>query len=155
LRKIIIIITGIAFCLTACKDKKVIPQGLLNKEQMEKVLSDVMDAEAFTNNYIKKDSTKNLALENAKLQHQVFALHQVTKDQFYSSFDYYRKHPELMSEILDSISVMNMRTHPTQSNTSSSGSRSLNRHFPNERMPFFRDSAARAKFNHNPVQVKP
>ena len=105
----IIVLVLIGFCLTSCKDKNAIPRGILDKDKMQVVLWDVIRAESFTNTYIKKDSTKNFILEDAKLQLQVFAMHHVTKDEFYTSYDYYRMHPELMSVVLDSINAVSMR----------------------------------------------
>lgn len=150
MRKIVIILlTG--FCFASCKDKNALPTGILDKEKMQVVLWDVMRAEAFTNNFIKKDSTKNLVLEDAKLQHQIFAIHQVTKDEFYTSYDYYRIHPELMSEVLDSIAANNDR-NGYQGVTPSF--RNSPNHFPNPRIPFLRDSLHRPPFNHRPISIK-
>lgn len=153
MRKIISILL-IGVCIASCKDKNALPANLLSKQQMGDVLWDITRAEVFTNNYIKKDSGKNLVVEDAKLQQQIFDIHHVTKDQFYTSYDYYRKNPELISAILDSISVNNSRMQAAQGTAPAIGQRSPNRHFPNERAPFFKDSAMQAKFNHTPVPIK-
>src|ERR1700722_12565131 len=79
---------------------------------MQAVLWDVIRAAAFTNDFIKKDTTKDLVLEDAKLQHEIFAIHQVTKDEFYTSYDYYKVHPQLMTALLDSIELANNRNGP-------------------------------------------
>lgn len=99
----------IGFCLASCKDKNAVPAGILDKDKMQAVLWDIIRAESFTNTFSKRDSTKNLVLEDATLQHQIFAIHHVTKDEFYTSYEYYRMHPELMAVVLDSISAVNMR----------------------------------------------
>jgi len=119
----------IGFCLASCKDKNAIPQGILDKDKMQVVLWDVIRAESFTNTFIKKDSTKNLMLEDAKLQQDIFAIYHVTKDEFYKSYDYYRMHPELMAAVLDSISVVNMRQGNTPLNINNNRSAFPGRHF--------------------------
>lgn len=70
---------------------------------MEKVLWDVLKVDAFTKTNFSKDSTKNIVLENAKMQLQVFVLHNITKDQFYKSYQYYLGNSNLIKSLLDSI----------------------------------------------------
>jgi len=134
LRKItaILLIVG---CFASCKDKDAVPTGILGKEKMRAVFWDVITAEAFTTGYIKKDSTKNLVLEDAKLQHQAFAINHVTKEEFYTSYDYYRMHPELMSDLLDSMADNRADNSPIKNPR-----QFHNGIFPNRRAPFVRDS---------------
>ena len=70
---------------------------------MQVVLWDIIRAEAYTTAYIKTNVTRNAVEENAKLQQQIFAMHQVSKDEFYQSFSYYKTHTGLMKPILDSM----------------------------------------------------
>ena len=148
----IIIIVLIAFCAASCKDKNALPAGILSKEKMQAVLWDVIRAEAFTNSYIKKDTTKNknLVLEDAKLQHQIFAINNVTKDEFYTSYDYYRMHPDLLLAVLDSIDTKNSKENNLHGRNSpyypNPRDRFNNGHFPG--MPFLKDSLNRHDFNH-------
>ncbi len=92
-------------CLAGCENKDGLPSGVLNSDQMQSVLWDVVQAESFTTQFIKKDSTKNLQLENAKLQQKIFSIHNITKSDFYKSYDYYTRHVALMTVLLDSISA--------------------------------------------------
>ena len=168
-----IIIVLIGFCIASCKDKNALPAGILSKEKMQVVLWDVIRAEAFTNNYIKRDTTKNknLVLEDAKLQHQVFAINNVTKDEFYTSYDYYRMHPDLLLAVLDSIDAINSRendlSHGKNPPYPNPKDRFKNGRFPGmpflkdslnrpgfNRMAHVRDSLALARFNHNPLLQK-
>ena len=89
--------------LFSCGSKNGIPSGILKPAKMEVVLWDVLRADAFTYNFITKDSSKKPETENAKLQQQVFALHKITKTEFYKSYEFYKAHPDLMQPILDSI----------------------------------------------------
>ena len=94
---------GILFFLFSCGNKNPLPSGILKPDKMQTVLWDVIRADAFTFDFIKKDSTKNLEAENVKLQQQIFAMHKITKDEFYKSYKYYTTHPNLMQPILDSL----------------------------------------------------
>jgi len=89
--------------LQACKNKDTIPEGILKPEKMQVVLWDVIKADAFTADFIKKDSAKNAAVENLKLQQQIFAIHKITKADFYNSYDYYKSNTPLFKKILDSV----------------------------------------------------
>ena len=89
--------------LISCGSKNKIPSGILSPEKMQVVLWDVLRVDAFSHDFQIKDTTKNVVEENAKMQQQVFALHKVTKEEFYSSYDYYKAHTELMKGMLDSM----------------------------------------------------
>ena len=95
--------------LSGCRDKDGLPGGILKKEKMQAVFWDVLQAESYTTQFIKKDSSKNSLLENAKLQQQIFAIHKITKEDFYESYDYYKNHIELMRVLLDSITASGER----------------------------------------------
>ncbi len=70
---------------------------------MQTVLWDVLRADAFTFEFIKKDSTKKPETENVKLQQQIFAIHKISKEEFYRSYEYYTAHTDLMQPMMDSI----------------------------------------------------
>ena len=100
--RIVILIAGLAL-IGACKSK--LPSNVLKPDKMQAVLWDVIKADVFTAEFIKKDSTKNAAAENVKLQQQIFALHKISKADFYRSYDYYRSNTEIFKKIMDSIVV--------------------------------------------------
>jgi hypothetical protein len=94
------------FCLItliSCGNKSKIPSGVLKPDKMQVVLWDVIRANAFTTDFIKKDSTKNPVEENLKLQQKIFTIHHVTKLDFYKSYDYYKLNPGMLKEMLDSM----------------------------------------------------
>jgi hypothetical protein len=91
----------ILFFLLSCNNK--LPKGILEEKKMEKVLWDILKVDTYSKTYIAKDSTKNAAIENAKMQQQIFDLHKITKDQFYKSYNYYLANGDLIKPLLDSI----------------------------------------------------
>lgn len=102
MRRMIIVLAGLVL-IGSCADKEKIPAGILKPDKMQAVLWDVMKADAFTNDYIKKDSSKNAGAENLKLQQQIFAIHKISKEDFYKSYDYYKTNTVVFKKIVDSI----------------------------------------------------
>ncbi len=83
--------------------------AVLPPEKMEAVLLDFVMAEAHTNSSYPIDSVLLAKKESVKLQKKIFAIHSVTKEEFERSFDYYTKHSEEFTIILDSISAKENR----------------------------------------------
>jgi hypothetical protein len=86
-----------------CSEKNRAPYGILSKEEMQSVLWDMMQADAFTKTYIKRSALDNDSIANIRLQQQIFSIHHTNKDVFYKSYSYYSTHSEAMLKILDSI----------------------------------------------------
>lgn len=95
-------------CIIGCTGNSA-NSRILSKDKMELVMWDFIQADVFTEQFIKKDSLKNPLLENTKLQQQIFTIHQVSKEEFYESYAYYTTHPDLMKTILDSVSAKQER----------------------------------------------
>ena len=89
--------------LISCGNNDKRPSGILAPDKMQAVLWDVIKAEAFTTEFIKRDSAKNAAEENSKLQQQIFAIHKISKADFYKSYDYYKSNTTQFKVILDSM----------------------------------------------------
>lgn len=89
--------------LISCGNKDKIPPGILKPEKMQAVLWDVIKADAYTTEFIKNDTAKNAEVENIKLQQKIFAIHKITKADFYSSYDYYKTNTPLFKKMLDSM----------------------------------------------------
>jgi hypothetical protein len=99
--KCILCLTFCTLIFFSCKEDE--PKNLLPPKKMVEVLTDIMTIEVYSKNYIEKDSTKKVVLENAKMQMQVFALHKVSKDDFYKSYNYYMTNSTKTQSIFDSI----------------------------------------------------
>jgi len=102
--KYLIFIIGFFF-IVGCNDKTGTPSGVLGKEKMQSVMWDIIRAEVFTEQFMKKDSSKNIAMENLKLQNAIFSVHKVTRSQYFRSYDYYISHTDLIRLVLDSMSA--------------------------------------------------
>jgi hypothetical protein len=104
-----LLLTGIVvlmWIVTGCSNKDQAPAGVLSKEKMEAVLWDIIQAERFTATFVAKDSSKNVREENFKLYSQIFSIHQVTKDEFITSYKFYLSRPDIARVLFDSLSTM-------------------------------------------------
>lgn len=104
MRFLLLIIFLISF-IAGCINNNEVPSDIFNREKMQAIMWDMIQADAFTQQFIKKDSLKNPAEENARLQKLIFRIHKVTKEEFYKSYNYYKDHTDLMRTMLDSMLV--------------------------------------------------
>ncbi len=107
----------LVFCIsgiTSCSNKNKMPSGILSQDQMQAVLWDMLNAQAYTTSFIKKDSSANIGQENLKLQKEILIIHHISKDDFYKSYDYYKNHPELLQTVLDSMTAKADRNRDIQ-----------------------------------------
>ncbi len=102
--KYLFLIIGFFF-ITSCANKGGTPSGILDKEKMQSVMWDIIRAEAFTDQFIKKDSSKNVLLENIQLQAKIFSIHKVSREQYDKSYAYYFSHTDLIRVVLDSMTA--------------------------------------------------
>jgi hypothetical protein len=94
--------------LWSCGQKKELPEGILNKEQMTEILLDIYYAQAKVDNArLKRDSSEQLYL-----YYQDYLLEQSDLDSatFYKSITYYLDHPkefDVINEIV--LDTLNLR----------------------------------------------
>lgn len=102
MKRLVVIL--LACSLIGCKSNDdVSSSGIINKEKMQDVMKDIIQANSFTEQFVRKDTLKNANIENMKMQQRIFLLHHVTKEEFYKSYNFYASQPELMKPIVDSI----------------------------------------------------
>ena len=91
------------FLFFGCKNDEKIPKGILKQDQMRKVMWDLMRADAYVADFIRKDSTRNQKNESIILYEKVFVIHSTSREIFKKSLAFYESHPELMKPISDSL----------------------------------------------------
>lgn len=97
------LLTFFALTFVACSDKNSIPSGVLPKDKMEGVLWDMILADQYAA-YLAKDSAHlDLKLARLRLYEQVFRLHDITRDKFRKSYQFYISHPEITQGLFDSV----------------------------------------------------
>ena len=111
MRKVILLMF-ISFGLHSCtnKVKTIAPQ------KMKLIMWDIITADEWLNNRNIKDSTVLFNKQNLSLYNKIFALQQTTKDEFYSSYTFYQKHPTLMKVLLDSLASYGIKKRDSLTN---------------------------------------
>ena len=99
MRRVLISVCLIIISLSGCKDKDGIPFGVMGKDKMQLVLWNILQVNELTVQLKRKDPV----IENAKLQKQVFDQYNTSREEFYKSYSWYEKHPEVMEVMLDSM----------------------------------------------------
>jgi hypothetical protein len=101
------IVAGLLMMLlvaAGCSNKDKVPSGIIPRVEMEKILWDMIQADQYSSLYLLKDSARiDVKTETLKLYQEVFRLHQVSRDEFRKSFQYYQEHPELTRSVFDSL----------------------------------------------------
>lgn len=121
--KKLFLILFIFLFISSCSDKKEVPQDILSKQKMEDILWDIIRAEEFLNSFvIYRDTGIDKAAESRKWYDKIYQLHKITKKDFDRSYAYYKDHPVLLKQILDSLSKKEAPAPPGQAITTSKDS---------------------------------
>ncbi len=90
--------------ITSCSDSQKVPKDIIQKEKMQAIMWDMIQADRYTNEFLPKvkDSLydKN---EILKVYQSVFNIHGITKDEFIKSYKFYLDHPGIAKVMFDSI----------------------------------------------------
>lgn len=91
------------YVISCGKKKKefVVPDGIIKKEEMVKVLADIHITEATIN--LRNVSSTNAASLNASLYKSVFVKHKISKEEFEKSYAFYSSNTELLNAVYDNV----------------------------------------------------
>ena len=70
---------------------------------MRKIMWDLMRADAFVNDFVMKDSTRDRKRESMILYEKIFGIHSTTEESFKKSLSFYESRPDLLKVITDSL----------------------------------------------------
>ena len=76
---------------------------------MKVVMWDMLLADNWYAQTAMKDSTAQKTKKNVLLYQEVFSQHSITKEQFYTSYNYYQTHTKEMTILLDSLEAYGTR----------------------------------------------
>jgi hypothetical protein len=102
-----IVIFSMLIFFSSCKNAA--PAGIVKQDKMQEILWDIFRADALSRQIVSTDSSKSQPDENAKLTGRVFLIHNITREQFDKSYNYYAQHPDIMRTMLDSINAQQER----------------------------------------------
>ena len=96
------VIAGSGLLLLGCQPEPG-KGGILSVNKMKVVMWDMMRVDEFAASYLAKDSAINVKKEKELLYQKVYKTHQIDSATFFTSFDYFAKHPNDYRVLLDSI----------------------------------------------------
>jgi len=79
------------------------PKHVLPVNTMKVVMFDMLKADDWYARIIVGDTLMQRVKEDIPLYEQVFAVHKLTKKEFFDSYHYYEAHPVAYKELLDSL----------------------------------------------------
>lgn len=97
-----VIFIATVLILSACSGRTKVPDNVIPQNKMYLILWDLSRADALINITI-KDSTVDKKAESIKLYEQVFAIHNITREEFERSLDFYKRNPEILKVLMDSL----------------------------------------------------
>jgi hypothetical protein len=105
----------VLFCIViaACKTKEHIPSDILSQDKMQSVVWDMMRADQYLGDFVfPTDTSLNKDSQSIRMYQQVLAIHQLSKEEFTRSWNYYKAHPALMQQIMDTVSRKQVNASP-------------------------------------------
>ena len=98
-------LVGLLFACTT-KDKK-IPKNIMPIDKMKLIVWDLSQAGAYAS-LLKEKDTSIKAVNTAYLA-EVLKLHNISKKDFFTSFNFYQQNPVLNKELFDSVTAFAQR----------------------------------------------
>ena len=97
-------IVTVLFLMQSCSNKGNVPDDVLPKQKMRDLMWDMIRSGEFLQSYVfSKDSTIDKVAESQKWHDKIYEIHKTDKATFERSFAYYKAHPVLMKEMLDTL----------------------------------------------------
>jgi len=108
------LLIGCVFALNACTDTHKVPDDIIQKAKMEKILWDMVQADRYVNTFIlnTRDSTEVKKKEAAVFYERVFQMNGITRDEFIKSYKFYLGRPDITKMMFDSINARASRKLP-------------------------------------------
>jgi hypothetical protein len=89
--------------LVSCSTRSDAPKDLLEPKQMQRVVWEILVADELALQNKLADSSLNLKNESFRLYDQVFAIHKISRTQYYNSYRYYQQHPVLYKNLMEEV----------------------------------------------------
>ena len=97
------------FFFLSCGSSDKVPKGILEPRKMERVLTDILMAESFSESYLLLDTTKKRDEWVTGELNKVLAINDISQDEFRKSMTFYKSRPDIFKVIIDSINAKGQR----------------------------------------------
>ncbi len=94
------------FFILSCSVKEGVPGDIIAPRQMQHIVWDLLQADEVAFQRKISDSTIDLKKSSFQLYDTVFAIHKVSRENFYKSYEYYQKHPTLYRSLMMGVRSM-------------------------------------------------
>jgi len=99
----------LVFAMAACSRSQKVPSGILSPEEMGRIMYDIGLAEGAVETEYYRDSARNKdSLLRAQLD-KVMRIHATDRRSFQHSYAFYKKHPQIMKRVVDSLQARSLR----------------------------------------------
>lgn len=110
------------------------PDGLIPEDKMTRVVWDMMRADQFLTDFVfSRDTSVDKLSESLRLYNRIFEIHKISKQDFLTSFAYYRDTRGALKAILDSVSNRPNTSFTAPAAADSTGQNNAPRPLPNPR----------------------
>jgi hypothetical protein len=102
-----------SFCcllLFACQQKANPKAKIYAPEKMQQIIWDLVKANDFVGNFVRKDTTIDYKTASIKQYQTVFAIHNTNRDEFLYNYRHYTSQPALFHEVMDSLNAAAVRS---------------------------------------------
>lgn len=104
--KWISIVIATLLMVASCTNYNKVPSGILQGEKWNAILWDVISAERFVQQFYRDSTKEGRDNKTLELYQAVFAVHDITSEQFFKSMEFYLNRPDLSLTSFDSLSRM-------------------------------------------------
>ncbi|HEV2481231.1 MAG TPA: DUF4296 domain-containing protein [Puia sp.] len=95
--------------LAACSDKTSVPFGILSVDKMAPIVWDMVEADQYAAMLIRDSAHADPKMERLRLYELVFRSHDISREKFEKSYNYYKEHPEINQILYDSLTAQGTR----------------------------------------------
>ena len=99
----------LTFAILSCGSNDKLPKDVLEPRKMERVMTDILMAESFSESYLLLDTTKKRDDWFTGELNKVLAINHISQKQFRKSMDFYKSRPDIFKVIIDSINAKGQR----------------------------------------------
>lgn len=93
----------------SCSGKNKVPVEIIQPNEMQKILWDMLRAQALSAEIARKDSAINEIAETKVLTQKVFEIYKTTSAAFNKSYSWYTNHPDVLQMVFDSLNAQKQR----------------------------------------------
>jgi hypothetical protein len=93
------IVWGLMVVFSACSNNKKVPKEFIQPDKWQAVIYDIVTAERFVQDYLRDSTLDGRKRKAMEMYNTIFAIHGISKKQFFESLEFYLSRPDISNEI--------------------------------------------------------